>query len=48
VVEIRLEQPIDVDKIRLLSDKAFGQPEEGRIVDKFGNSCDGILSLVEI
>jgi putative acetyltransferase len=48
VVEVRFEQPKDIDEVRLLNDKAFGQPEEGRIVDKLRKSCNGILSLVAI
>lgn len=48
MVEIRLEQPKDIDEIRLLNYKAFGQHEEGRIVDKVRKSCIGILSLVAI
>jgi len=48
VVEIRFELPKDIDEVRLLNDKAFGQPEEGSIVDKLRKSCNGILSLVAI
>ena len=48
MVEIRLEQPKDIDEIRLLNDKAFGQPIEGLIVDKLRKSCNRILSLVVI
>jgi putative acetyltransferase len=48
VVEIRFELPKDIDEVRLLNDKAFGQPEEGRIVDKLRKSCNRILSLVAI
>ncbi len=48
MVEIRLEQPKDLDEIRSLNNKAFGQPEEGRIVEKLRKSCIGILSLVAI
>ena len=43
-----MELPKDIDEVRLLNDKAFGQPEEGRIVDKLRKSCNGILSLVAI
>ena len=32
----------------MLNDKAFGQPDEGRIVDKLRKSCNGILSIVAI
>ena len=45
VIEIRFEQPKDIEEVRLLNDMAFGQPEEGRIVDKLRNSCKGILPL---
>ena len=48
MVAIRFEQPKDIDEIRLLNYKAFGQPEEGRIVDKLRKSCNEILSLVAI
>ena len=48
MVEIRSEQPKDINEIRLLNDKAFGQPDEGRIVDKLRKSCNGILSIVAI
>ncbi len=48
VIEVRFERPKDIDEVRLLNDKAFGQPVEGRIVDKLRKSCNGILSLVAI
>ena len=48
MVEVRFERPKDIDEVRLLNDKAFGQPLEGRIVDKLRKSCKGILSLVAI
>ena len=48
VVEIRFERPEDIDEVRLLNTKAFGQPIEGRIVDKLRKSCKRILSLVAI
>ncbi|UCD32840.1 MAG: N-acetyltransferase [Desulfobacterales bacterium] len=48
MVEIRFERPEDIDDVRVLNDKAFGQPEEGRIVDKLRISCNGILSLVAV
>ena len=40
--------PKDIDEVRLLNDKAFGQPVEGHIVDKLRQSCNRILSLVAI
>ncbi|RZB31559.1 MAG: putative acetyltransferase [Desulfobacteraceae bacterium Eth-SRB2] len=48
MIEIRFERPKDIDEVRLLNDKTFGQPVEGRIVDKLRKSCHGILSLVAI
>lgn len=48
MIKIRFELPEDIDEIRSLHDKAFGQPIEGRIVDKLRKSCKGILSLVAI
>ncbi|MBW1726949.1 MAG: N-acetyltransferase [Deltaproteobacteria bacterium] len=48
MVEVRFEQPKDIDEVRLLNDKAFGQPVEGHIVDKLRQSCNRILSLVAI
>jgi len=48
VIEIRFEQPKDIDEVRLLNDMAFDQHVEGRIVDKLRKSCKGILSLVAI
>jgi len=48
LIEVRFERPKDIDEVRLLNDKAFGQPVEGRIVDKLRKSCNGILSLVAI
>lgn len=46
MVEVRIEQPDDIDAVRLVNDQAFGQPDEGRIVDKLRKSCAGIISLV--
>ena len=34
MVEIHFERPEDIDEVRLLNDKALGQPVEGHIVDK--------------
>ncbi len=48
MVEVRIEQPDDIDAVRLVNDQAFGQPDEGRIVDKLRKSCEGIISLVAI
>jgi putative acetyltransferase len=48
MVEVRIEQPEDIDAVRLVNDQAFGQPGEGRIVDRLREDCNGILSLVAI
>ena len=48
MIEIRFERPEDIDEIRLLNEKAFGQPIEGRIVVKLRKSCNEILSLVAV
>lgn len=47
-VRIRREQKDDAEEIRLVHDRAFGQPEEGRIVEKLRHSCSDLLSLVAI
>jgi len=46
MVEVRIEQPEDIDAVRLVNDQAFGQSAEGRIVDSLRKNCEGILSLV--
>jgi putative acetyltransferase len=48
MIKVRIEQPEDMDAVRLVNDQAFGQPDEGRIVDKLRKYCKGILSLVAI
>ena len=48
MIEVSVEQPKDIESERLVNDKAFGQPQEGRIIEKLRKSCDGILSLVAI
>ena len=48
MVEVRFERPEDIDEVRLLNDKAFGQIFEGRIVDNLRKSRNRILSLVAI
>jgi putative acetyltransferase len=46
MIEVRIEQSDDIDVVRLVNDQAFGQSDEGRIVDSLRNNCEGILSLV--
>jgi putative acetyltransferase len=45
---IREEIPEDTDRIREINDAAFGQPNEGRIVDRIRESCSETLSLVAV
>ena len=47
-IEIRAEQPQDADAIRAVNDHAFGQPEEGVIVNKLREKCENLLSLVAV
>ena len=47
-IKIREEQPQDIDAIRKVNDKAFGQPVEGVIVDKLRENCENLLSLVAV
>ena len=48
MITIRSEQPQDVDGIRHVNAKAFGQSEEADLVDKLRRNCDDILSLVAL
>jgi len=48
MLEIRAERQQDIDAIRQVNNRAFGRPEEGRIVDDLRNSCDGLISLVAL
>jgi predicted N-acetyltransferase YhbS len=36
MAEVRMEQPDDIDAVRLVNDQAFGQPAEGRIAFEKG------------
>jgi len=45
-VEIRQELPEDINDIRALNEKAFGQPQEANIISKLRNNCEGLISLV--
>jgi putative acetyltransferase len=45
---IRPEQPEDINDIRDINEKAFGQAQEANIVDNIRRNCDDILSLVAI
>ena len=48
MIEIREEKQADYDSVRMVNDLAFGQPEEGRIVDKLRKTCQEIISLVAV
>jgi putative acetyltransferase len=48
MVQIRRERPEDVPAIRIVNEKAFGQPQEAAVVDALRRACDGLLSLVAI
>jgi len=48
LIAISEETQKDYDAVRTVHDQAFGQPDEGRIVDTLRESCDEILSLVAI
>jgi putative acetyltransferase len=48
VIEVREEQPSDVAAVRDLNDRAFGQSDEGRIVDALRSNGAAMLSLVAI
>ena len=45
---IRQELPEDIDDIRAINEKAFGQPQEAVIVDKLRQNCDELLSLIAV
>ena len=48
MIKIREEKAEDYDAVREINDKAFGQVEEGRIVDKIREACEEIISLVAV
>jgi len=45
---IREERPEDVEAVRRINDAAFGQPDEGRIVDALRENCRELISLVAL
>ena len=45
MIKIRREQKMDYDQVRVVNDRAFGQPDEKSIVDKIRASCAEIVSL---
>ncbi|MCE5250944.1 N-acetyltransferase [bacterium] len=48
MVEIREEKKNDYDSVRIVNDRAFGRPHEGRIVDNIRESCSETVSLVAV
>ena len=48
MIEIREEKQEDYDAVRVVNDLAFGQPEEGYIVDKLRGACKEVVSLVAV
>jgi len=48
MIEIREETEEDYQAIRKVNDRAFGQPDEGRIVDKIRDACKEAMSLVAV
>ena len=47
-VVVREERPEDIEAIRALNQQAFGQPQEGRLVDALRANGGVLLSLVAI
>ena len=50
MVEVRIEQPEDIDAVRLLNNKTFGHPAEGLIVDKlrpYSSYCEEMILVDE-
>ena len=47
-IEVRHEHPGDEAAIRRVNDRAFGQPDESRIVDAVRTSGDTAISLVAV
>ncbi len=45
-MHIRSETPADISAIRALTETAFGQPEEARLVDMLREDGDAAISLV--
>ena len=48
MVEIRRERPGDVPVIRIVNERAFGQPQEANVVETLRRTCEGLLSLVAV
>jgi putative acetyltransferase len=48
MIGIRPEQADDVVAIRVVNERAFGQPEEANVVERIRVNCSDILSLVAL
>ena len=48
MIEIREEKKEDYDAVQVVNDRAFGTPEEGRIVNRLREICQDSLSLVAV
>ena len=48
MAKIRDEGMEDIDAVRRINDQAFGQIQEGQIVDELRQTCEGLLSLVAV
>lgn len=46
VAAIRCERVEDIPAIRFVNDRAFGQPNEGAVIEQLRGTCEGLLSLV--
>ena len=44
----RKEKQNDHDEVRIVNEQAFGQPDEGHIVEKLRESCKETVSLVAV
>ena len=47
-IKIRKETLQDIDPIRAINERAFGQPQEANIVDRLRANCEGLVSLVAL
>ena len=48
MITIRKETPVDYDDVRDVNSRAFGQTDEGRIVDKLRGQDMAVISLVAV
>jgi len=48
MIIVREEKPEDVEGVRIVNERAFGQPQEAEIVDALRNSCPDAMSLVAV